>query len=39
MASRSLYLAQQKGVTVSNGSMAKVQDYTAKAAQPASGAT
>ncbi len=30
MASRSLYLAQQKGVMVSNGAMAKVQDYTAK---------
>ena len=39
MASRSLYLAQQKGVMVSSGAMAKVQDYTAKAAQPASGAT
>jgi Squalene-hopene cyclase C-terminal domain/Prenyltransferase and squalene oxidase repeat len=30
MASRSLYLAQQKGVMVSNGAMAKVQEYTAK---------
>lgn len=37
MASRSLYLAQQKGVAVSNGAMLKVQDYTAKAAQPVSG--
>ena len=39
MASRSLYLAKEKGVMVSNGAMTKVQEYTAKAAQPASGAT
>jgi hypothetical protein len=32
MASRSLYVAQQKGVAVSAVTMAKVQDYTAKAA-------
>ncbi len=32
MASRSLYVAQQKGVAVSAGIMAKVQDYTAKGA-------
>ena len=33
MASRSLYVAQQKGVAVSAGTMAKVQDYTANQAQ------
>lgn len=33
MASRSLYVAKQKGVAVSNSAMAKVQDYTAKSAQ------
>jgi hypothetical protein len=38
MASRSLYVAQQKGVAVSAGTMAKVQDYTAKAAPAESGA-
>ncbi len=32
MASRSLYMAQQKGVAVSPTTMAKVQDYTAKSA-------
>jgi hypothetical protein len=32
MASRSLYVAQQKGVAVSAVTMAKVQDYTAKGA-------
>jgi hypothetical protein len=32
MASRSLYVAQQKGVAVSAVTLAKVQDYTAKAA-------
>jgi hypothetical protein len=31
MASRSLYVAQQKGVAVSGATMAKVQDYTSKA--------
>jgi len=36
MASRSLYVAQQKGVAVSGATMAKVQDYTAKASQPGS---
>jgi hypothetical protein len=36
MASRSLYVAQQKGVAVSGATMAKVQDYTAKAFQPPS---
>ena len=34
MASRSLYVAQQKGVAVSPATMDKVQDYTAKAVQP-----
>ncbi len=34
MASRSLYVAQQKGVAVSNGTMLKVQEFTAKASQP-----
>ena len=38
MASRSLYVAQQKGVAVSAGTMAKVQDYTSKAAPAESGA-
>jgi hypothetical protein len=38
MASRSLYVARQKGVAVSAAAMAKVQDYTAKATQPAAGA-
>jgi hypothetical protein len=38
MASRSLYVAQQKGVAVSAGTMAKVQDYTAKAAPAEGGA-
>jgi len=33
MASHSLYVAKQKGVAVSNDSMAKVQDYTAKSSQ------
>ena len=35
LASRSLYVAQQKGVAVSNAAMAKVQDYTAKSGQAA----
>jgi hypothetical protein len=36
MASRSLYVAQQKGVAVSGSTMVRVQDYTAKASQPGS---
>jgi hypothetical protein len=35
LASRSLYVAQQKGVAVSEMAMAKVQDYTANSAQGA----
>jgi len=39
MASRSLYIAQQKGVAVSNSTMTKVEEYTLKAqAAPAPGA-
>jgi len=37
MASRSLYMAQQKGVAVSPTTMANVQDYTAKSAAGAGG--
>ena len=38
MASRSLYIAQQKGVAVSTGTMAKVEEYTLNAqAAPAPG--
>jgi hypothetical protein len=37
MASRSLYTAQQKGVAVSAATMAKVQDYTAKASNGVAG--
>ena len=37
MASRSLFIADQKGVQVSESAMAKVNDYTLFYAQPASG--
>ncbi|HLK68250.1 MAG TPA: prenyltransferase/squalene oxidase repeat-containing protein [Bryobacteraceae bacterium] len=37
MASRSLFLAQQKGVQVSANAMAKVTDYTQQAATPVAG--
>jgi hypothetical protein len=37
MASRSLYMAQQKGVAVSQMAMARVQDYTEKSADARSG--
>ena len=37
LASRSLYVAQQKGVAVSNVAMDKVQEYTAKAGQRSAG--
>jgi hypothetical protein len=38
MASNTLYVARQKGVAVSNATMAKVQDYTLKGAQVSTGA-
>jgi hypothetical protein len=38
MASRSLYMAQQKGVAVSQMAMARVQDYTEKSADAGRGA-
>jgi len=38
MASNTLYIARQKGVAVSNATMAKVQDYTLKGAQVSTGA-